>query len=116
MRSGVASHWHGSLYQPERSTVASGSGPSRLVGDDLVAGPAQAPAELDLLGLARRRLEVPGQHAAPVAQIALARRRGEGQQFDLDFSRLARRHLVLDHRLDGPGVPAAQRDLELPLV
>src|SRR3954451_985489 len=116
MRSGVASHWRGWIYQPEGDVTASVSRPARLVGDDLVARPAQPPAELDFLRLAGRRFEVPGEHAAPVAQIAFARRCRDGEQLDLDFRSLAGRHLVFDDGLDRPRVTAAQRDLELALV
>src|SRR6478735_4826555 len=104
MQSGVASHWHGWIYQPEGEVIAFASGPARLVGDDLVARPAQPPAELDFLHLAGRRFEVPGEHTAPVAQIALARRRRDREQLDLDFRGLAGRHLVFNDRLDRPRV------------
>src|ERR1041384_4479740 len=71
--------------------------PVRLVGDDLVAGKLEPPAEHDLLRLARRRLEAPGEHAAPVAHVALARRRRAGQHLDLDVGDLAGRDLIFDH-------------------
>src|SRR5947208_1844067 len=100
MRSGVASHWGGWIYQAERSAPCGGLGPPRLVRDDLVAGPTQAPSELDFLRLAGLSFEVPGEHAAAVAQIALARRRRDRQQVDLDLRRLARRHLVFNDGLD----------------
>src|SRR5947209_767452 len=110
MRSGVASHWHCWIYGMW------GSGPPRLVGDDLVAGPAQSPAKPDLLRLAGRRLEAPGEHAASVAHVPLGRRRGHREHLHLNLRRLARRDLILDHRLDRPVMTAAQRDLELALI
>src|SRR4051812_11545831 len=115
MRSGVASHWHGWIYQPGDVT-AFASRPARFVGDDLVARPAQPPAELDFLRLAGRRVEVPGEHTTAVAQVAFARRCRDGEQLDPDFRGLAGRQLVFDDGLDRPRVTAAQRDLELALI
>src|SRR5436305_12099290 len=115
MRSGVASDCGGPI-DGCTSAGAPAVRPPRLVGDDLVAGPAQAPAELDLFPLARRRLEAPGEHAAHAAHVALARRCRDGKYFDLDLGGLAGWYLILDHRLDRPVVAAAQRDFELALV
>src|SRR6185503_9400509 len=83
-------------------TGADVSWPARPIGDELVAGPAHPPAELDLLRLAGRRLEAPCEHTAPVAYVALGRRRRNGEHLDLDIGDLTRRNLVLDHNLDRP--------------
>src|SRR5436190_1026146 len=118
MASGEASHWGISQYRPEWLAVPRRRvlRPARLVGDQLVGRPADAPAELDLLGLARCRVEAPGEHAAAVAHVALGRRRRDRQQFHLDVLDLAGRHLVLDHDADRAFVAAAHRDLVLTLV
>src|SRR6185503_11500214 len=103
MASGEASHWavwtNGPMDAPEGTPEAE-SGPARLVGDRLVRGPAQPPAELDLPGLARRGVEAPGEYAAPIAHVALGRRRRDLQHFHLDVFVLGGRHLVLEENAD----------------
>src|SRR6266498_2487387 len=98
MASGEASHWGISQYRPEWLAVPRRRllWPARLVGDQLVGRPADAPAKLDVLGLARRRRD--------------------RQQLHLDVLDLAGRHLVLDHDADRAFMAAAHRDLVFALV
>src|SRR6187455_2566928 len=92
------------------------SGALGCVLDYLVLGPAHAPAELDLAGLAGLGFERPFHHATSVAQIARGRRRGHGQHLDLDVLGLAHRKQILDRNADRELVGVADDCLEFALI